>query len=294
MYFCSLKSAENQEDLIGTGLVYKNFLFIECDEPWEENALASSSIPSKIKTKLIEFNSKAENRLLLIKKGNSNLKADKSLTLISAKLTGTFFHVKEMHINSYQDLIKLDLYDLPIDSKIIKHYIFICTNGKKDKCCSKFGYSSFKNFESNNCEDKVDIWQCSHLGGDRFAATCLVLPQGAYYGRIQDCNPKSFIDNLLDEKLILENLRGRSIYDGYIQAAEYFIRKKNNITKLDALTFSGATNLTETSMLVRFNNGTVLEEIAIEKYKVDYKMAMTCNAQEMQSPYKYRVLNNLI
>ena len=30
----------------------------------------------------------------------------------------------------------------------------------------------------------ADVWECSHLGGDRFAANALVLPHGFYYGQV--------------------------------------------------------------------------------------------------------------
>ena len=30
----------------------------------------------------------------------------------------------------------------------------------------------------------ADVWECSHLGGDRFAANVLVLPHGFYYGQV--------------------------------------------------------------------------------------------------------------
>ena len=30
----------------------------------------------------------------------------------------------------------------------------------------------------------ADVWECSHLGGDRFAANVVVLPHGFYYGQV--------------------------------------------------------------------------------------------------------------
>ena len=66
-----------------------------------------------------------------------------------------------------------------------------------------------------------DVWECSHVGGDRFAANVVCLPDGVYYGRVEPrrrrprCWP-THRAGLLD----LGHYRGRSCYPPLVQAAE--------------------------------------------------------------------------
>ncbi|MBU2955868.1 sucrase ferredoxin [Marinobacter sp. F3R08] len=56
--------------------------------------------------------------------------------------------------------------------------MFSCTHGKKDKCCAKFGYRSYK-AQGNAAQQHAhpfDVWESSHLGGCRLAASVMVFP----------------------------------------------------------------------------------------------------------------------
>lgn len=67
----------------------------------------------------------------------------------------------------------------------VKHLYAVCTDGKKDKCCAKFGIPVSKAF-SKLCEDDEQslYFETSHIGGCRFAATSVCFPSGNSYGRI--------------------------------------------------------------------------------------------------------------
>ncbi|MDC3002011.1 hypothetical protein OA174_05370 [Actinomycetota bacterium] len=59
---------------------------------------------------------------------------------------------------------------------------FVCTHGKRDVCCatSGRGYALARQAAAPDAH----VWECSHLGGHRFAPTCLFLPSGRLYGRL--------------------------------------------------------------------------------------------------------------
>lgn len=61
-----------------------------------------------------------------------------------------------------------------------------CTHGKKDKCCAKFGYDTYRRLDKAIQQQAMpmELWESSHLGGCRLAASVLVLPSLRKYGRI--------------------------------------------------------------------------------------------------------------
>lgn len=65
--------------------------------------------------------------------------------------------------------------------------VLCCTHGKKDKCCAKFGYRTYKAIseEAQRHGSAFDIWESTHLGGCRLAATAMLFPQMRKYGRIE-------------------------------------------------------------------------------------------------------------
>lgn len=64
--------------------------------------------------------------------------------------------------------------------------LLCCTHGKKDKCCAKFGYSTYKALDAAVTQRALpfDVWESTHLGGCRLAASAVVFPALRKYGRI--------------------------------------------------------------------------------------------------------------
>ena len=57
----------------------------------------------------------------------------------------------------------------------------VCTNGRHDPCCADLGRPVVRALVAARAPD---VWECSHIGGDRFAANLVCLPDGVYYGRV--------------------------------------------------------------------------------------------------------------
>jgi (2Fe-2S) ferredoxin len=87
-----------------------------------------------------------------------------------------------------------------------------------------------------------ETWQVSHIGGDRFAANVLVLPDGLYYGRLAPADVEGFVAGHRDGRLDLEHLRGRCAYPFPAQAAEVFLRRRLDEPRADAVRLVSATD----------------------------------------------------
>lgn len=59
--------------------------------------------------------------------------------------------------------------------------LLVCTHGRHDVCCAMKGRPVARAL-STVWPDRT--WECSHTGGDRFAANLVMLPDGVLYGRV--------------------------------------------------------------------------------------------------------------
>lgn len=100
--------------------------------------------------------------------------------------------------------------------------VAICAHGKHDQCCAVRGRSACSAIAAQYPEF---TWECSHLGGDRFAATMLILPEGLCYGRVDSTDSADLIRLYLDGRLDNTLLRGRTSLPHAAQAAQYFARE---------------------------------------------------------------------
>ena len=110
--------------------------------------------------------------------------------------------------------------------------VAVCAHGKHDQCCAVRGRSATAAIAAQYPEL---TWECSHLGGDRFAATMLVLPEGLCYGRVDSTDSAELVHLYLDGRLDNRFLRGRTSLPHAVQAAQYFAREASRDDRIHAL-----------------------------------------------------------
>jgi hypothetical protein len=78
-------------------------------------------------------------------------------------------------------------------------------------------------------------WECSHIGGDRFAANVVVLPHSLFYGHVTASRAVE-LAKLYDEGLVVPDLlRGSGAFTPPVQAAQHFAREAGHSSALDTL-----------------------------------------------------------
>ena len=99
----------------------------------------------------------------------------------------------------------------------------VCTNGKRDACCALRGRALVNALARDHADG---TWECTHLGGHRFAGNLVCLPDGIVYGRVgADDGPRLAADYLagrVDPSL----MRGRSAWPAPAQVAEVDLRQR--------------------------------------------------------------------
>jgi sucrase/ferredoxin-like protein len=78
-------------------------------------------------------------------------------------------------------------------------------------------------------------WECSHIGGDRFAANLLCFPHGIYYGWVEPAEGSILARAYADGRVDPRRYRGRAGLPVAVQAAEQFLRQERGLTGVDDL-----------------------------------------------------------
>lgn len=110
--------------------------------------------------------------------------------------------------------------------------VAVCAHGKHDQCCAVRGRAATAAIAAKYPKF---TWECSHLGGDRFAATMLVLPEGLCYGRVDSTDAAELVRRYLDGRVDNRFLRGRTSLPHAVQAAQYFAREESGDDRIHSL-----------------------------------------------------------
>uniref|UniRef100_UPI00248465B2 sucrase ferredoxin n=1 Tax=Pseudonocardia pini TaxID=2758030 RepID=UPI00248465B2 len=103
----------------------------------------------------------------------------------------------------------------------------------RDLCCAVEGRALAAAVAETG---QVDVWECSHLGGHRFAPTALVLPTGYLYGRLDVQSAVAAAKAAGAGEVETGHCRGRMAWPAAGQVAELAVREHTGLRDADALT----------------------------------------------------------
>jgi Sucrase/ferredoxin-like len=128
-----------------------------------------------------------------------------------------------------------DLLDAPWDGSVGAPangpVYLVCTHGTHDACCALRGRPLAR---SMPVAGPAEVWECSHLGGDRFAANVVVLPHGFYYGEVPG-DGTELVAAHANGRVALPWLRGRAGLPLPVQAAQHEARSELGLLGVDDL-----------------------------------------------------------
>lgn len=165
----------------------------------------------------------------------------------------------------------------------------VCTHGRHDVCCAERGRPVAAALGERFPEQS---WEVSHLGGDRFAASMLLIPDGLYYGRLDPEAAIAVAQARLDGELELDHLRGRTGYPMPVQAADIALRRE--LGRLDpsgprlvARTVDRTAEGEVTS--ATFADGDELYAVSVRTTATE-PVALTCRAGQPQPALRHEIL----
>jgi hypothetical protein len=239
-FFCSDLARAEGDQVLGTAKTIRLYLAVEYWPPWHRKAAQSELLPAEVRGWLSDLKGRIpDSRFLLVRQPESKDRKPACFVAIPCE-TGSALY--RFSLRDYADLLSLDIdailagrSELPSAEAPM---FLVCTHGKHDKCCARNGNPVVNALRE---EFAAEVWETSHLGGCRFAANLLCLPQGLLYGQISPANASAVIRRHKQGAVTLEHFRGRCSFSKPVQAAEHFLRREMGIHGIDQLRLAGST-----------------------------------------------------
>lgn len=161
---------------------------LEAPGPWGPKAATSArALDPAVGAELEEAVAAMGGRLLLLRRASRNTVGDDPLTALVSGGFDSGGWVTRFDVASGRDLLgwvrtwDADGRPVPAD---LEHepLLLVCSHAHRDRCCAIEGRPLLAALE--DAIEPEQLWECSHLGGHRFAPTALVLPTGQVLGRL--------------------------------------------------------------------------------------------------------------
>ena len=283
--------ANREEPLFATASTVTGWIAIEQPGPWGPEALLESRFPLDVAIELERRTTAHGVRPLLIRRGGHD-PGERAMFLAFSGGAGKGPAMVRRPLATPEAVLDVDLAALAagdIEGFSEHQPLFlVCTHGRHDICCADRGRPLYR-AAAAVLPDRV--WETSHIGGDRFAGNLLVLPHGAYFGRVQPEDASRLIESFELGRLEMDLYRGRSTMHRIAQAADHFVRTHFEWTGIEDVEVVAFTRLSSGSAEA-LTRGPAGEEVAV---RVEYRSApeesmLTCRAPHTARPPVFSVV----
>jgi (2Fe-2S) ferredoxin len=211
---CADAARRRADPLAGSAPPTRRWLLLEHPGPWRIDAVAGAGIDSDVLSTLAQ-RAGSETRILLVRRpGRIDRIAARRWILAgldAATLTGPWRDDRDL-------LAAADAFGAAYapPSEAADPVILVCAHGIHDVCCALRGRPVAQALASRwpNL-----VWECSHIGGDRFAPNVVVLPDGFYYGNLDPDRAAATVEAHLAGTVLTDGLRGMARFLPPVQAA---------------------------------------------------------------------------
>jgi len=292
--FCSIVSKESREPIAGSAPFAEHFVFVSWPKKfWGFEAMeAKGGFPKGLKAWMKE-NSKTFGKISikLVNRSDTNNKMS-DIFIYPGKYI--YSNVNPDNIPRILDSHFQQGLRFPNSLKKFNNdQIFICTHGRHDKCCSKFGQKlAIKMHDYVKKQNlNLEIWESSHLGGHRFAATLIDFPKGYSYGRMTPEEIPFFFEYRNANKIYIPAYRGSVFLTELEKVAEanvqhYCFAKKwlcnleiNNIGIVSENKFNCIAKFNDANNLIRIDEE-FPKELKFSFVLKEFKNASGCDSIE--------------
>ena len=283
---CAVACARRGDPLAGTAPPVRRWLLVEQPGPWGRDALAESRLPAPVAASVAEQAAAAQARVLLIRRPGRVVPVS-SRRWAFADADGVRWSVfADPEELTDLRLGEVALGELPPDDGTPVY--LVCTHGKHDRCCAIDGRPLAAALAAAR---PTQVWECSHVGGDRFAANLVVLPQGLYYGKVPPVSAAALADRHDAGLLSPEWLRGRAGLPAPAQAAQHFARERLAEFRVDALPVRATERVEHETWAVTLagEGGDLLVTVRAQHHRAD--TPLTCGAQVPAAVREFTVVS---
>src|SRR6478609_4345650 len=163
----------------------------------------------------------------------------------------------------------------------------VCAHGTHDVCCAIRGRPVAAALDRLR---PGSVWECSHVGGDRFAANVLVLPSGVLYGRVVESAAGPLVDAVARGAVLQHHLRGRVGFPPDVQAAMAFAHRERPDLRLSDVLVVGGGRIAPDETEVRLRLAGELVDVRV-RAEPSAPQWMTCQAAAPSRAIGYQPLS---
>jgi hypothetical protein len=288
---CADVSQQHSEPLGATASRVDTWLLVEYRRLWSRDPIAGSGLADEVKHHLrAQLRALPSSRLLFIRRPDR--RQQDSLAVFFGRSREREQSLFSLVLSDYEQLLSLDFVAAltgaaQLGARLTHPLLVVCTHGKRDRCCAKYGRPLYDELRKDAEPDWV--WQSTHVGGDRFAGNLVCLPEGLYFGRVEPADVSPLLDQYLAGRIDLEHYRGRSCYPFAAQAAEQRVRAETGLTGVDDVSLAGSERTGDDSWRVRFLVAATgeLHETDVAGELADEPAYLTCSAATPSRPRRY-------
>jgi hypothetical protein len=270
----------------------RSWVLVEQPGAWGPDALTQSGLDATVAAALIDRCRRHKVRPLLIRRpGFARPGPTRRCYLAHSGARRSW--VEALTVSDAGDLLDLDWSVLASDrapglgTAPASPVSLVCTNGRHDRCCAVYGRPLARALVAAGVPD---VWECSHIGGDRFAANLVCLPEGVYFGRLTPEEAPTVAADYRRGLLTLDRYRGRSCYPPLVQAAELFVRQGSGTRELDGLVLQQAQLIGDHGLEASFAvRAETTWRVRVDRQRSAESVWLTCRSEARARPWEYRL-----
>ena len=231
---CAEQARRSALDPAGTASQIRSVLLVEHPGPWPADVRERVLLPL-VADRMADVRPLVEHeglRPLLIRRPGRQPSGPptRRTVLVGGSRPGARW-LERLEISDLRELRDLDLAAVargvgglgePVDAAVL-----VCTHGSKDTCCAVRGRPVARALADTFPEQ---TWECTHVGGDRWAGNLLLLPSGLMYGHVDPGTAPAMVADVLTGRVPTNGLRGRTALPAPAQAAEIALRRRHGWT----------------------------------------------------------------
>jgi hypothetical protein len=225
---CSLQSRGVAEPLAGTAPQAQIWILVEQPGPWGRKALRDSQLPLSVAGSLRSLDAQPDVKVLLARHSSRPSRSDPVDRYVwVSRSDGRISELFQAHVANATDLEAMSFVEIANGSlgsdfrQIPERFAFVCTHSGRDTCCAVLGRGLVdRSVPELSGKDSLQVWECSHIGGHRFAPTALLAPINTVVGRCDAHTIHAWVET---EHVVAQDIRGASWLDPRSQAVHAYI-----------------------------------------------------------------------
>ncbi|MFL6064250.1 MAG: sucrase ferredoxin [Friedmanniella sp.] len=233
---CSVAAAGRADPIRGTAPPARRWLLLEHPGPWRVDAVAGSGVEPSVLAALTDAAARTATRVLLIRRPGRSSAPSHRRWLLAGPGVGTVMGLWAADRELGAAVDALESSSPPSESRA-EPLLLVCAHGVHDACCAIQGRPVAAALDQRW---PGQVWECSHVGGDRFAPNVVVLPDGFFYGGLDPVAAVGSVAAHLAGQVRTAHLRGMARYPPAQQAAVVAALERYGPLGPDAVTVAAA------------------------------------------------------